>query len=70
VDPDKDLDPAFQVNPDPDPIRTQSFDDRQKPKERNIAEFFSSSFFDQKLQLLISKLQEKPSTLKREHPTP
>ncbi len=35
--PDTDPDPAFQVNPDPDPIRIQGFDD-QKLKEKNTAE--------------------------------
>ncbi len=40
------MDPAFQVNPDPDPIRIQGFDD-QKMKKKNINE----KIFDQKLPL-------------------
>jgi hypothetical protein len=32
-------DPAFQVNPDPDPIRIQGFDDH-KLKKKNTAEKF------------------------------
>jgi hypothetical protein len=59
--PDTNPDPAFQVNPDPypDPIRVQGFDD-QKLKKINT---------DLKnCNLLMSKLQEKPSALKREHP--
>ncbi len=42
---------------DPDPIRIQGFDDQKK---------ISFIFF---CNLLMSKLQEKPSALKREHPT-
>jgi hypothetical protein len=36
---DPDPDPAFQVIPDPDPIRIQDFDD-QKLKKENTAESF------------------------------
>ncbi len=50
----------------PDPIRIQGFDD-QKPK-KEIQQKFLKSFFDPKLQFTMSKLQEKPSALKREHP--
>jgi hypothetical protein len=54
-DPDTELNPVFQVNPDTDPdsdpIRIQSFDN-QKLKKKNC-------------NLLTSKLQEKPSALKR-----
>jgi hypothetical protein len=70
VDPDSD--PAFQVNPDTvsetdlHPIPIQGFDD-QKPKEKHSRKFFKI-FFDQKLHLIMSKLQEKPSALKRESP--
>ncbi len=39
-DPDKDADPAFQVNPDPDPGFWW----------KNTSENFFISFFDQKLQ--------------------
>jgi hypothetical protein len=42
-------DPAFQMNPDPDPIRIQGFDN-QKLKKKNTAKKFFTSFFDQKLQ--------------------
>jgi hypothetical protein len=38
------VDPAFQVNPDPDPNRIQGFDD-QKIKKKIQSEFFIS-FFD------------------------
>ncbi len=47
-----------------------------KTKEKKTAEKFSHLFFDQKLQftypkasIKTSKLQEKPSAIKREHPT-
>ncbi len=76
---DPDPDPAFQAeqgtdpDPDPDPIWIQAFDDQKLYKkitaEKNLV------FFDQKLQLTFaqafiktSKLQKKPSALKREHP--
>jgi hypothetical protein len=40
VDPDSlNPDPAFQVNPDLDPVRIQGFDD-QKVKKKNTAEIF------------------------------
>ncbi len=67
VDPDSD--PAFQVNPDTDlhPIPIQGFDD-QKPKKKNTAENFCKSFLIKSCNLLMSKLQEKPSSLKSEHP--
>jgi hypothetical protein len=60
-------DPAFQMNSDPDP----AFDD-QKLKN-TTGNFFLLSFFDQKFQFTypkprMSKLEEKPSALKREHP--
>ncbi len=69
VDPDSlNPDPAFQVNPDPDPIRIQGSDD-QKLKKKIQLEIFYIYFFEIKnCNLLMSKLQEKPSTLKREHP--
>jgi hypothetical protein len=45
---DTDTDPAFQVNPDPDPIRIQGFDEQIKKK--NTTENFSKYYFDKKLQ--------------------
>ncbi len=39
LNPDTDLDPAFQVNPDPDPIRIQSSYD-QKLKEKILQQIF------------------------------
>jgi hypothetical protein len=64
-----DLDPAFQVDPDtdPDPIRIQGFDD-QKVKKKNTAEIFLYLFSIKNCNLLMSKQQEKPPALKREHP--
>jgi hypothetical protein len=62
----QDTDPAFQVNPDSDPTRIQGFDD-QKLKKENTANF-KKSFLIKNCNLLKSQLQEKPSTLKREHP--
>jgi hypothetical protein len=50
-----------------DPIRIQGFDD-QKLKKKNTAEHFSSKFFIKNYSLLMSKLQEKPSALKKENP--
>jgi hypothetical protein len=44
-----DPDPAFVVNPDPDPTRVQGFHD-QKLKEKNTSEHFYISFIDQKSQ--------------------
>jgi hypothetical protein len=46
-----DTDPAFQVNPDPKPIRIQGFDD-QKLKKKYSRKYF----FDQKFEFTI-KLQ-------------
>jgi hypothetical protein len=54
VDPES----AFQENPDP--IRIQGFDG-QKLREKKYGRKFFLFFFDKKLQLLMSKLQEKPS---------
>jgi hypothetical protein len=58
-------DPAFQVNPDPDPIRIQGFDD-QKLKEKNTADFFDL-FLIKNCILLMSKLQEKAFSPQKEH---
>jgi hypothetical protein len=67
VDPDSfNPDPTFQVYLDPDPIRIQGFD-YQKLNLKNTAEHFLI-FFMKICNLLMSKLQEKPSALKREHP--
>jgi hypothetical protein len=44
---DTDPDAAFQVNPDPDQIWIQGFDD-QNFEELNRAKFFNISFFDKK----------------------
>jgi hypothetical protein len=66
---DTDPDPAFQVNPDPNPIRIQGFD--EKIKKKNTAENFSKYYFDQKLQFTYVQATgelEKPSALKKEHP--
>jgi hypothetical protein len=60
-----DPDPEFQVNPDP--IRTQGFDD-QKMKKKNTVGIFLNLFLSKNYNLLMSKLQEKPSALKRAHP--
>jgi hypothetical protein len=59
--------PSSIPNPHPDSIQIQTFDDKTL-KKKNTAENFLLSFFDQKLQLVLSKLYEKPSALKREHP--
>jgi hypothetical protein len=62
-------DPAFQVNPDRDPdlIRIQGFDD-QKLKKKNTAKIYFLSFLIKNRYLLMSRLQETHSALKREHP--
>ncbi len=65
---DTDPDPTFQVNPDPDPIRIQGFDD-QKLKEKNTAGIFLYLFCIKNSSLLMSKSKEKPSALKKEHPS-
>ncbi len=44
MDPEMDLDPAFEVNPDP--IRIQGFDD-QKFKKKIQLKIFKISFCDQ-----------------------
>ncbi len=41
LNPDTDSDAAYQVNPDPDPIRIQGFDD-QKLKKKYSREFILS----------------------------
>ncbi len=59
-DSDTDPDPAVQVNPDPDPVRIQGFDDqKRKKKNTDLIKNFN---------LLMSRLQEKLSALKKEHP--
>ncbi len=60
--PDTDPDPAYQVNPDPDPIRIQGFDEQKLKKKYS----WNYIFFIQNCNLLMSKLQ-KHSTLKLEH---
>ncbi len=64
---DPEPDPAFHVNPDtdldPDPIWTKGFEDKNRKKKIQM-----KTFLDQKSNLLMSKLQEKLSALKREHP--
>jgi hypothetical protein len=61
-----DPDPTFQVNPDPDPIRIQRFDD-QKLKEKKYR-LKNSLIKNCNYLCPLSKLQEKTSALKREHP--
>ncbi len=51
-----DTDPAFQVNPDPDLIRIQGFNDQKLKKK--------STDLIKNCNLLMSKLQEKPASLK------
>jgi hypothetical protein len=60
-----DPDPAFQVDSDPYLIWIHGVDDH-KLKKKNIAEKFLNVFC---CNLLMSTLQEKPSALKKEHPT-
>jgi hypothetical protein len=58
-------DPTFQVNPDPGP--DPGFNDQ---KNKNFFLLFRSKiaiYFSQGLLKRTSKLQEKPSALKREH---
>jgi hypothetical protein len=55
LNPNPDTDPAFRVNPDLDPIQIQGFDDLKL-------------FLIKNCNLIMSKLQEKPSAFKREHP--
>jgi hypothetical protein len=62
-DPDRNPDPAFQVNPDP--IRIQDFDDQKQKRKKQLKLFYPS--FIKNCILLMSKLQEKPSALKTEH---
>jgi hypothetical protein len=57
-----DPDTAFQENPG-----VQVVDD-QKLKKKNAAKIFQKSFLIKNCNLLMSKLQEKPSAPKREHP--
>jgi hypothetical protein len=67
VDPDS-LNPAFQVNlkPDPDPTRIKGFND-QKLKKKIQLKLFFLLFLIKNCNLRMSKLQEKPAALKREH---
>jgi hypothetical protein len=64
VDPDT-LNPDLETNPDT--IRIQGFDD-QTLKKKKYSRNFLKSFLIKNCTLLMSKLQEKPSSLKREHP--
>jgi hypothetical protein len=71
VDPDswnRDPDPSFQLNPDPDLIRIQGFDD-QKLKKKILQTIFLYLFY-QKLQFTFvqAAVHEKSSALKTEHP--
>ena len=52
------------LNPDPDPIRIQGM---VLMTNKNTAENFIIIFYIKNCNLLMSKLQEKPSALKREH---
>jgi hypothetical protein len=54
------VDPAFQVNPEPDPGFWWPKTEEEKNKRWTI-------FLIKNCNLLMSKLQEKPSSLKREH---
>ncbi len=63
ADPDSDLDNNADPDPFPDPVLWW-----QKIGKSLHLEIFYIYFFDQKLQFTYLKLQEKPSTLKREHP--
>jgi hypothetical protein len=69
-DPDTDLYQALKVNPDPDmgQIRIQSFDDQKLKKKKIQPKIFFISFLIKNCNLLMSKLQENLSALKREHP--
>jgi hypothetical protein len=65
-------DPYFRLNTNPDPIQIQAFDD-QKLRKKITAEIFFH-FLGIKTTIYLSlgptKLQTKPSALKREHPAP
>jgi hypothetical protein len=61
------MNPDPDTDPDLDPIRIKDFD-VQKLKKKNTAEIFLYLLFNKKNNLRMSKLQEKPSALKREHP--
>jgi hypothetical protein len=65
VAPGTDPDPAFQANPDPDPIRIQGFD-YQKLNLKNTAEHFL--IFYENLQFTFVQVTREASALKREHP--
>ncbi len=54
ISPESDPDPAFHVNPDPDPIRIQGFDD-QKLKKKNAAHKFVIFFWIKNYILLIPR---------------
>ncbi len=64
--------PAFQVNPDPGFWWPKTKEKKMQMTfffiKKKCSWHFLQSFFDQKFNLLMSKLQEKPSALKREHP--
>jgi hypothetical protein len=61
---DADPDPAFQVNQDP--IRIKGFDDK-KLKKKIQQKFLFYFVLIKNCNLLMSKLQEKPSAFKSEH---
>jgi hypothetical protein len=65
-----DPDPVSKVNPDTDtdPFRIQGFGD-QKLKKKKIGTVQQKIFLIKNCNLLMSKLQEKHSAFKGEHPT-
>jgi hypothetical protein len=73
LDPDSlSPDPAFYAECDPDLIHIQDFDDKTLKKytaQKRVDIFFlNRNLLIPRLPLRMSKLQEKPSALKREHP--
>ncbi len=55
------------MDPNPDPIQTQGFDD-QKLRGKKYSRIFFDLLLIKSCNLLMSKLHEKPSALKREYP--
>jgi hypothetical protein len=56
------------MNPDPIPVQGLNFDDQKLKKIIPLEKFFFLSLLIKNCNLHVSKLQEKPSALKREQP--
>ncbi len=66
---DTDPDPAFQVNPDPDPIRIHGFDD-QKIKKKYSCKFFYIFFLIKNGKFIFGQATWEAFSPQKRTPTP